>query len=50
MTYVFEWRHDEVKAGSEEEKKLIEEHRRGAKTAVDKSIVVMRRMANAGEL
>ncbi len=50
MTYVFEWRHDDVKAGTEEEKKLVDEHRHGAKMAVDKSIEAMRRMANAGEL
>ena len=50
MTYTFEWRHDDIQTGSEEEKKLIENHRQGAKTAVDKSIEAMRRMAAAGEL
>lgn len=50
LTYVFEWRHEEVKEGSEEEKKLIEEHRKGGKLAVDKTLEAMRRMAAAGEL
>jgi hypothetical protein len=50
LSYIFEWLHDDVEAGSEQHKKLVEEHRRGAKLAVDKSIQAMRKMAIAGEL
>jgi len=50
MTYIFEWRHEDLQAGSKEFEDMVEEHRRGAKTAVDKSIKAIRRMANAGEL
>lgn len=50
MTYTFEWRHDDVKEGSEEHKKLQKEKIDGAKVAVSKSIEAMRRMAAAGEL
>jgi Domain of unknown function (DUF1857) len=50
MTYVFEWLHDDVEEGSQKHKDLVEEHRKGGKMAVDKSIEAMRRMAMAGEL
>ena len=50
MTYIFEFLHDDVEVGSEEYRNLVEEHRKGAKMAVDKSIEAMRRMAAAGEL
>lgn len=50
MTYIFEWLHDDVELGSTQHTKLVEEHRKGAKTAVDMSIQAMRRMAAAGEL
>ena len=50
MTYIFEWMHDDVEAGSQTYKDLAEEHTKGAKVAVDKSIEAMRRMAAAGEL
>ena len=50
LNYIFEWLHDDVEAGSEQHKELVEEHRRGAKLAVDKSIQAMRKMAIAGEL
>jgi Domain of unknown function (DUF1857) len=50
MTYVFEWLHDDVEEGSQRHKDLVEEHRKGGKMAVDKSIEAMRRMAMAGEL
>lgn len=50
MTYIFEWLHDDVELGSAQHTKLVEEHRKGAKVAVDMSIQAMRRMAAAGEL
>ena len=50
MTYIFEWLHDDVEAGSQQYEKLVEEHRKGGKMAVDLSIEAMRRMAAAGEL
>ena len=50
MTYIFEWLHDDIKAGSQQHEELMEEHRKGAKIAVDMSIQSMRRMAAAGEL
>jgi hypothetical protein len=50
LGYIFEWLHDDVEAGSEQHKELVEEHRKGAKMAVDKSIQAMRKMAIAGEL
>jgi hypothetical protein len=50
MAYIFEWLHDNIEAGSERHKELVEEHRKGAKLAVDKSIQAMRKMAIAGEL
>lgn len=50
LSYIFEWLHDDVEAGSEKHKELVEEHRMGAKLAVDKSIQAMRKMAIAGEL
>jgi hypothetical protein len=50
MAYIFEWLHDDIEAGSERYKELVEEHRKGAKLAVDKSIQAMRKMAIAGEL
>jgi hypothetical protein len=50
MTYIFEWLHDEVEEGSREHQDLVEEHRKGGKMAVDKSLEAMRRMAVAGEL
>jgi hypothetical protein len=50
LTYTFEWLHDDVEAGSERHKELIEEHRKGAKQAIDKTIQAMRKMAVAGEL
>lgn len=50
MTYTFEWRHDDVREGSEQHKKLVTQHTEGAKMAVHSSIEAMRRMAKAGEL
>ena len=50
MTYVFEWRHPGIEAGSQQEKDLIEEHRRGSKIAVDMTLKAMRGMAERGEL
>lgn len=50
MTYTFEWRYEIVTEGSDEHKKLYEEHRQGAKMAVHSSIEALRRMATAGEL
>lgn len=50
MTYTFEWRHPDVKEGSEEHMKLVQSHTEGAKMAVHKSIEAMRKMADAGEL
>jgi hypothetical protein len=50
MTYIFEWLHDDVEAGSQKHKDLMEEHRKAGKMAVDKSIQAMRKMAAAGEL
>lgn len=50
MTYTFEWRHEGVVEGSEEHKKLDQQHREGAKMAVHSSIEAMRKMAANGEL
>jgi len=50
IAYIFEWLHHDVEAGSAQHMKLVEEHRKGAKMAVDMSIQAMRRMAAAGEL
>lgn len=50
MTYTFEWRHEDVAEGSEEHKKLAEQHSKGAAMAVHKSIEAMRQMAARGEL
>jgi len=50
MTYTFEWRYEKVDEGSEEHKKLMDEHRKGAQMAVHSSIEALRRMAKAGEL
>lgn len=50
MTYTFEWRYEEIVEGSEEHKKMLEEHRKGAQMAVHSSIEALRRMAKAGDL
>ncbi|EGP87125.1 uncharacterized protein MYCGRDRAFT_42989 [Zymoseptoria tritici IPO323] len=50
MTYTFEWRHEDVKEGSEEHKKVAKYSIEGAKMAVHNSIEAMRKMAGAGEL
>ena len=50
MTYTFELRYPEVKEGSDEYKKKVEEHKKLAQMAVQKSLDSMRKMASAGEL
>lgn len=50
MTYTFEWRYNDVAAGSEKHTELVKQHRQGAKMAVHSTIVNMRKLAQAGEL
>ncbi|KAK3934145.1 DUF1857-domain-containing protein [Diplogelasinospora grovesii] len=50
MTYMFEWRHPDVEAGSEEAKKMEEAHRKTAKMAVESSIETIRRLVKEGKL
>ena len=44
MTYVFEWFHEEIKAGSTEEKEMRTKEKGIAKMAVDKTIESIRNM------
>ncbi|KAK8085525.1 hypothetical protein PG997_006796 [Apiospora hydei] len=51
MTYVFEWRHPEVKEEDESEvEKLRESHWKTAKMAVEGSINTIRRLVKEGEI
>jgi len=50
VTFTYEWRHDDIEAGSAREKELIEEHRKGGKRSVDSSIEATRRMVRDGVL
>jgi hypothetical protein len=50
MTYVFKWLHDNTEAGSEQYKQLYEEHRKGGKVTINKSIKAMRKIAITREL
>lgn len=45
MTYIFEWLRPEIEAGSAEYEKSQKQYKAMAKTAVDKSIVAMRKLA-----
>ena len=48
MTYIFEWRHPEIKAGSAELEELHAKHKGVAKMAVDKSIESIRKFVKEG--
>ncbi|KAF2423696.1 DUF1857-domain-containing protein [Tothia fuscella] len=50
LSYSFEWIHEGVEAGSEEAKKLQEDHRKTAKMAVDKTIETIRKLVNDGKI
>ncbi|KAI0474067.1 hypothetical protein GGR56DRAFT_563381 [Xylariaceae sp. FL0804] len=50
MSYVFEWRHPGVKAGSAEAEGLEREHWQTAKMAVESSIKTIRRMVQEGSI
>ena len=48
MTYIFEWRHPDIKAGSAELEELHAKHKAVAKMAVDKSIESIRNFVKEG--
>jgi len=50
MTYVFEWKHPDIEAGSPEEKEWREKRKQMAKLAVNSTIESLRKLVNAGEL
>jgi hypothetical protein len=50
MTYVFEWRHPEITAGSDEAKKVEEVHKQTARTAVESTIETIRKLVSEGKL
>ncbi|KAI0151675.1 DUF1857-domain-containing protein [Xylariaceae sp. FL1272] len=50
MSYVFEWRHPDVEAGSERAKQLEEAHWKMAKVAVEGSIQTIRRLVGEGKI
>ncbi|CVL04084.1 uncharacterized protein FMAN_14822 [Fusarium mangiferae] len=50
LTFVFEWRHSEVKAESQQDKELREKYLKMAKGAVEGTIASIRRLAKDGEL
>ncbi|KAL7620451.1 hypothetical protein AAE478_009446 [Parahypoxylon ruwenzoriense] len=50
MTYAFEWRHPDVREGSEEAKVLEEKSWKIAKLAVESSIDTIRRLVSNGEI
>lgn len=50
MTYVFEWKHPNISAGTAEEQQAVEKSRIMAKMAVNSTIESLRKLAIAGEL
>jgi len=50
MTYVFEWRHPGVEAGSEQAGEMEAKHKATAKMAVESSIETIRRLVSEGKI
>ncbi|KAI1267568.1 DUF1857-domain-containing protein [Xylariaceae sp. FL1019] len=50
MSYIFEWRHPELEAGSERAQQLEEAHWKMAKVAVEGSIETIRRLVREGTI
>ncbi|KAF2142579.1 uncharacterized protein K452DRAFT_287000 [Aplosporella prunicola CBS 121167] len=50
MTYVFEWHHPQVTAGSDEDRTLLVRHNQMAQMAVEKSIESIRKMVVDGRI
>ncbi|KAK0649087.1 duf1857 domain-containing protein [Cercophora newfieldiana] len=50
MTYVFEWRHPGVEAGSEQAGKMEAQHKTTAKMAVESSIETIRRLVSEDKI
>jgi len=48
MTYIFEWKHPDIEAGSSEAAELQTKHKAMAKMAVDNSIESIRRFVKDG--
>lgn len=50
MTFTFEWEHEEIQRGSEEEVRKQREYQATAPRGVEGTLGAVRRMVNAGEL
>lgn len=48
MTYIFEWKHPDLEAGSAEARDLQAKHKLMAKMAVDKSVESIRKFVKEG--